>query len=132
MHYKLVTQKLEIRNQRSSFINLHDGDDKKFDPDEPQADQSINGYLSHVEQILRENKIEIELEDAYLFKDEPRIDESTEFYEAEVDMDNESDMTTQVGRGAAYQKGYRALKKAMKEKVDMLKQELAEEQARSN
>ena len=74
MHYKLVTQKLEIMNQRSSFINLNDGDDKKFDPNEPQAEQSINGYLSHVEQRLRENKIAIELEDAYLFKDEPRID----------------------------------------------------------
>ena len=47
-------------------------------------------------------------------------------------MDNESDMTTQVGRGAAYHKGYRAMKKATKEKVDMLKQEIAEEQAHSN
>jgi len=94
VHYKLFASQLEIKCQQSAWETLH-GDDIKFEPNEPEAEAAIARYLNHVEKILRENKIAIDIDEAKC-TGEPAIDENNEFYSEEEDKEYDSEESEQT------------------------------------
>ena len=69
------------------------GDDVKFDPNEPEAEAAIANYLNHVEKVLRENKIAIEVDEGKC-TGVLAVDENHEFYsEEEEDQENYSEQS---------------------------------------
>ena len=119
------------------------GDDVKFEPNEPEAEAAIARYLSHVDKVLRDNNIAIDVDEA-MYTGEQFIDENHNFYDGEDGQDGEedqeydsehSDYTQVTGKtynSAQWHRHYRAYKKVCKQRVDKLKKELADEQAKSN